>query len=113
MLFHRRGLLWLGSAVRHTCFTHTVFATLGTRLSFRTYCTAGAFSCLTLQVDIKKLVDKHTRTYEGCSLILVIDSFSHKPSSLPEENYLVVIDRFFAILKSPTDFKMIQFIMAN
>ena len=51
--------------------------------------------------------------YEGCSLILVIDSFSPKPSSLPEENYLVVIDRFFAILKSPTDFKMIQLIKAN
>ena len=51
--------------------------------------------------------------YEGCSLILVIDSFSPKPSSLTEENYLVVIDRFFAILKSPIDFKMIQLIMAN
>ena len=54
-----------------------------------------------------------TSQYEGCSLILVIDSFSPKPSSLPEENYLVDIDRFFAILKSPTDFKMIQLIMAK
>ena len=33
--------------------------------------------------------------YEGCSLILVIDSFSPKSSSVPEEKYLVVIDRFF------------------
>ena len=51
--------------------------------------------------------------YEGCSLILVIDSFSPKSSSLPEENYLVVINRFFAALKSPNDFKIIQLIMAN
>ena len=51
--------------------------------------------------------------YEGCSLILVIDSFSPKPSSLPDENYLVVIDKFFVILKSPTDFKMIELVMAN
>ena len=51
--------------------------------------------------------------YEGCSLILDIDSFSPEPSSIPEENYLVVMDRFFVILKSPNYFKMIQLIMAN
>ena len=36
--------------------------------------------------------------YEGCSLILVIDSFSPKPSFIPEENYLLVEEWFFAIL---------------
>ena len=41
------------------------------------------------------------KVYEGCSFILVIDSFSPKQSSIPAVNYLVVIDRFFAILKSP------------
>ena len=51
--------------------------------------------------------------YEGCSLILVIDSFSPKPSFIPEENYLLVEEWFFAILKSPNYFKMIQLIMAN
>ena len=56
----------------------------------------------------------NTCMYEGCSLILVIDLFSPEPSSLPEANYmyLVVMDRFFVILKSPNDFKMIQLIMA-
>ena len=51
--------------------------------------------------------------YEGCSLILVIDSLSPKPSFIPEENYLLVEEWFFAILKSPNYFKMIQLIMAN
>ena len=58
-----------------------------------------------------KINDNHK--YEGCSLILVIDSFSPEPSSISDENYLVVIDKFFAILKSPNHFKMIQLIMAN
>ena len=53
------------------------------------------------------------QVYEGCSLIHVTDSFSPKPSSIPEENHLVVKDWFFAILKSPSHFKMIQLIMAN
>ena len=51
--------------------------------------------------------------YEGCSLVLVIDSFSPKPSFIPEENYLLVEEWFFAILKSPNYFKMIDLIMAN
>ena len=55
----------------------------------------------------------NTKTYEGCSLILVIDSFSPKPSFIPEENYLPVEEWFFVILKSPNYFKMIQLIMAN
>ena len=51
--------------------------------------------------------------YEGCSLILVIDSFSPKPASVPEENYFVVINRLFTILKPPNNFKMIQLIIAR
>ena len=58
-------------------------------------------------------VEGNNRTCEGCSLILVIDSFSPTPASIPEENYLVVIDRFFAILKSPNHFKIKQLIMTN
>ena len=46
--------------------------------------------------------------YKGRSLILVINSFS----SEPDENYLVVMIRFFAILKSPNHFKII-IIIAN
>ena len=51
---------------------------------------------------------KTTHWYEGCSLIFVIDSFSTKPASVPEENNLVAIDRFFTILNSPSRFKIIQ-----
>ena len=39
--------------------------------------------------------------------------FSPKPSSIPEQKYLVLIDRFFAIVKSHNHFKMIQLIIAN
>ena len=58
-------------------------------------------------------MDNINSAYEGCSLILVIDSFSPKPSFIPEENYLLVEEWFFVILKSPNYFKMIQLIMAN
>ena len=58
------------------------------------------------------VIDSFSLT-QGCSLILVIDSFSPKPSSIPEENYLVVKEWFFAILKSPNHFKMIQLVMSN
>ena len=51
--------------------------------------------------------------YEGRSLILVIDSFSPKPASVPEQKYLVIIDGFFVILKSPNHFRTVQFIIAN
>ena len=51
--------------------------------------------------------------YEGCSLILVIDSISPKPASVPEQKYLLIIDGFFAILKSPSNFRKVQFIIAN
>ena len=68
--------------------------------------------------SLKFRIKVEEELYEGCFLILVIDLFSPKPSSIPEENYLVVIDRFLidrflAILKSPNHFKMIQLIMAN
>ena len=59
-----------------------------------------------------RIQNKHL-LYERCSLILAIDSFSPKPSFIPEENHLLVEEWFFAILKSPKYFKMIQFIMAN
>ena len=36
-----------------------------------------------------------------CSLILAIDSFSPKPASVPKQRDLVIIYRFFAILKTP------------
>ena len=53
-----------------------------------------------------------TRYYVGCSLILVIDLFSPKPATVPEERYLVVINMFFAILKLPSNFRMKQLIVA-
>ena len=51
--------------------------------------------------------------YEGCSLILVIDSISPKPESVPEQKDSIIIDGFFAILKSPNNFRTVQFIIAN
>ena len=51
--------------------------------------------------------------YEGCSLFLVNDSFSPKPASVPEQQDLVIINSFFAILKSPNHFRTMQFIIAN
>ena len=51
--------------------------------------------------------------YEGCSLIRVIDSISPKPASVPEQKDLVIIDGFFAILKSPNNFRTVQFFVPN
>ena len=55
------------------------------------------------------IIDRYM--YEGCSLILVIDLFSPKPASVPEERYLVVINTFFAISKPPNNFRMKQLIL--
>ena len=51
--------------------------------------------------------------YEWCSLILVINAFSPKPASVLEQKHLVVIDWFFAILKSLNHFRTMQFIIAK
>ena len=36
-----------------------------------------------------------------------------KPASVPEQKDLVIMNRFFAILKSPNNFRRVQFIIAN
>ena len=96
-----------------------------TQLDFHTMLgcpVTSCFSSLVQALQLCYLVRSPPKTgfhvmfsYEGCSLSLVIDSFSPEPSTtcISEENYLVVIDRFFAILKSPNNFKMIQLITAN
>ena len=66
-------------------------------------------------IIFKKINVHKTEKYEGCSLIgiLVIDSISLKPVSVPEQKDLVIIDGFFATLKLPNNFRTVQFIIAN
>ena len=53
--------------------------------------TASALARLDAVLEVDQQIKSLRKTYEGCSLILVICLISPKPASIPEENYLVVI----------------------
>ena len=62
------------------------------------------------------LVILNTKTFKSkrnTRGVLVIDSISPKPASVPEQKDLIIIDGFFAILKSPNSFRTVHFIIAN